>query len=411
VLRVVVIIAALLLPVTAAHGDLFEIFVTNTDGSGIPDLQVGGFELPELLEDLINGQDAFAAFAGAAFSADITFAGIENAINVTVDPATQTATITFTILGAGAQTFTFTGADLWQQLEQALQDNIANAISELMNQLNQLSAIAITDGAPLSTTALATDYVFERFGLHADLTADERRAAEAGNGEDDVGLRGRLDAWYDNIDTDVADATVIAIAPSLEYVFNQDLSLGFLVPIVYHDIGGAEVLNVHFNLAMPWTVVHAGDLSPVDVRVTPFGTLAVVGSVDMLSGGAIGGGGVLSTVTLPLGSMTISGSAQYAVYESIGLRYESWELDPNVSQQMVKVGGKLTQYLGDNMYVYGTISYTSFLQDAAVDDWVSPGAGFGYRLDDGLNVSVGWDSDFADGYDSYNVRATFQLPF
>lgn len=409
-IRGVVVLLALLLPAPAARAiDIFEIFVTNTDGSGIPDLTVGGFELPELLYDLVNGQGDFAAFAGAALSADISVLGIGDAINVTVDPATQEATITFTILGAGAQTFTFSGANLWQQLEQFLQDNLNDVISDFINQLNQLSAIAITDGSPLATTALAADYVFERFGLHADLTLDERRAQE--QEEIDIGFRGRLDFWYDDVDTVAGDAKIFTLAPSFEYVFNKDLSLGFLFPVVYHDIGGAEVVNLHMNVAMPYTIVHAGDLSPVDVRVTPFGTLALVGSVDMLQGGAIGGGGVLTTVTLPLGNLTISASAQYSAYESIGIRYESWEFDPKVSQQMMIGGVKVTQYFGDNMYVYGSFKYTTFLQTAAIDNWYTPGAGIGYRAENGLNFSVGWDSDIASGYDSYNLRATLQLPF
>ncbi|MHC4767648.1 MAG: hypothetical protein ACYTEI_02925, partial [Planctomycetota bacterium] len=160
----IVALVAAWLPVSPARAvDLFEIFVTPTDGSGVPDLTVGGWELPELLEDLVNAQGAFASFSGAAFSADIAFAGIANAINVTVDPATQTATLTFTVLGADAQTFTFTGIDLWQQIEDFLQDNLAEQLSEFINAINTLSLVAVTDGTPLSTTALSADYIFDRF--------------------------------------------------------------------------------------------------------------------------------------------------------------------------------------------------------------------------------------------------------
>ena len=40
-----------------------------------------------------------------------------------------------------------------------------------------------------------------------------------------------------------------------------------------------------------------------------------------------------------------------------------------------------------------------------------PGAGLGYRLENGLNISAGYTGDIADGYDSHNLRVTFQLPF
>jgi hypothetical protein len=87
--------------------DLWQFSVTNSDGSGVPDLDAGGSSLSDLLNNLVNAQGAFAPFAGVASSADVSFAGVPNVINVTVDPATSTATLTFTALGAGAQTFTF----------------------------------------------------------------------------------------------------------------------------------------------------------------------------------------------------------------------------------------------------------------------------------------------------------------
>jgi hypothetical protein len=408
-ITIVVLIATLLPAAPARAVDLFEIFVTNTDGSGIPDLVVGGWELPELLEDLIQAQGAFASFSGAAFSADITFAGIPNAINITVDPATQTATLTLTLLGPGAPTFTFTGAQLWQQIENFLQENLSDQLAEFINELNTLSLVAVTDGTPLSTTALSADYIFDRFALHDDLTRSERRAAAAE--ELDIGLRGRFDAYYSNIDTDVADGYSLALAPSMEYIFNRDLSLGFLFPITFTDIEGAEILNAHIDVALPWRLLHPDENSPLGLRVTPFGSFALSGSVDMVSGAIIAAGGVQGTATLELNDVTLSASLQYSAHESLAVRYESWEFDPDVSQQIFKAGGKITQRIGDNFYIYGTFVYTQFLQDAAIDDWITPGGGFGYRIQNGLNLSVGYTGDMADGYDSHNLRATFQLPF
>jgi hypothetical protein len=131
----------------------------------------------------------------------------------------------------------------------------------------------------------------------------------------------------------------------------------------------------------------------------------------MVSGAVIAAGGVQGTATLELNDVTLSASLQYSAHESLALRYESWEFDPDVSQQIFKAGGKVTQRIGDDFYIYGTFVYTQFLQDAAIDDWITPGGGFGYRLQNGLNLSVGYTGDIADGYDSHNLRATFQLPF
>ncbi|MHC4414482.1 MAG: hypothetical protein ACYS0G_04280 [Planctomycetota bacterium] len=404
------LLVALALPAAPARaGDLFEILVTATDGSPTPDLLVGGFELPELLNDLVNAQGAFASFDGVAFSADITFAGVPDAINITVDPVTETATLTFTILGDDAQTFTFTGTDLADQIEQFLENNLANQLTAFLDAINTLALVAVTDGTPLSTTALSATYVFDRFGLHADLTAAERRAME--DQEVEPGLRGRFDTYYESIDTDVGDGDSFAIAPSLEWVFDETTSIAFLFPIAYHDIEGAEILNAHVNLAVPVNVLRPGVDSPLSVRVVPFGTLAGSGSIDMVAGGLIGGGGVVSTATLFLGDLTVSASSQFSYHEGLTLRYEDFEFDPGVSQEIVKVGLKATQTVGDNFYIFGSIVHTTFLEDAAVDDYLTPGGGFGYRLENGLNLNFGYSSDIADGYDSHRLRFTFQLPF
>ena len=276
-------LAALLLPAAGARGDLFDILVQDIGGSGVPDLQVGGSSLPQLIEDLINAQGDFSPFAGIPFSASITFAGVPNAIAITVDPTTQTATLSFPILGPGAQVFNFTGTDLFGQIEQFLQDNFAEQLTLFLNAINALALVAVTDGTPLSTTALSANYVFDRFGLHADLTRWERRLADEDAGR--PGVRGRIDTYYESIDTDVGDGTAITIAPSLEWVLNDMISVAFQFPIAYHKIEGADILNVHGNLAVPLTFLSPDAGNPWGLRLTPFGSLAGVGSIDMASGG------------------------------------------------------------------------------------------------------------------------------
>ncbi len=404
------VLAALLVPTpTAPAAELWEILVTNTDGSGIPDLLVGGSSLPDLINNLVNAQGAFASFSGAAFSADISFAGIANAINVTVDPSTQTATITFTILGAAAQTFTFTGGDLLAQLEQFIQDNIAEQITAFINTINTLSLIAVTDGAPLSTTALSATYVFERFGLHSDLTAWERRQFDSEPFKE--GLRGRLDTFYNRISTDVGDGNSIALVPSLEWVVSPEVSIALLFPINYTVIEGADILNIQGSLAVPVRVISPSDDSPLGLTLTPFGTLAGSGSVDLVSGGLIGGGGLLGTVSLDFTQVRVSFSSQLSIHEGITMRYENFKFDPGVSQQIWKNGLKTTLNVGENFYLYGTVTYTQFLQNAAVDTYWTPGAGFGFRSPNGSSLTLGYSGDFGGGYRSDQARFTVQLPF
>lgn len=407
-LRAAVVALALLMPVAPARGDeLFEVFVTATDMSGTPDLLVGGSSFPDLLNDLINSQGAFASFAGVAFSADVTFAGVANAINVTFDPVTGNATLTFTILGPGAQTFTFGGADLFGQIEQFLQDNLSGQLTAFLNAINTLSLVAVTDGTPLSTTALSADFIFNRFGLHADLTAAEKLAAAGGR---EPGVRTRIDAYYEDIDTDVGSGNSYAIAPSVEFVFSETLSLAFLFPIAYHEIEGAQIVNFHANVALPITLAAPGD-GGMGFRITPFATFAASGSVDLVAGGMIGGGGVVSTATIESGGLTVSFSNQLSFHEGITLRYEDYKFDPGVSQQILKNGVKISHTFGDHWYAYTTVTETMFLQPAAVDEFLSTGAGFGYRGPGGVNFNFGYSGIVHNAYNSHQIRLSLQMPF
>jgi len=401
------ILAAVLVPASATRADLWEVLVTDPDMI-LPDILVGDSSLPNLLDHLLNTQGPFAAYAGEAFSADISFAGIADVINVTFDGA-ATATLTFTILGAGAQTFVFTGGDLFDQLEQFIQDNIADQITAFLQAINTLSLIAVTDGTPMSTTALSANYVFERFGLHADLTAWERRQID--QEEFKEGLRGRIDGFYTSITTDVGNGNSFAIAPSLEWVVSKEVSIAMLVPINYTDIEGSDILNVHVTLAVPIRIILPSFDNPLGLTITPFGTLAGSGSVDLVAGGLIGGGGLLGTVSLDYQQIRVSFSSQLSIHEGITLRYEGFKFDPGVSQQIWKNGVKVTGNIGENFYVYGTATFTQFLQDATLDGYWSPGVGFGYRTPSGLNVSVGYSADTGDGYNADHARLTIQVPY
>ncbi len=402
-----VILAAVLVPASGARADLWEVLVTDPDMI-LPDLLVGSSSLPDLLENLINAQGQFAIYAGEAFSADITFAGIPNAINVTFDGA-GTATFTFTLLGAAAQTFVFTGADLAGQLEQFLQDNLADQITAFLQLINTLSLIAVTDGTPMSTTALSASYVFDRFGLHADLTAWERRQIE--QEEFKEGLRGRIDGYYSSITTDVGNGNSFAIAPSLEWVVSKEVSIALLVPINYTEIEGSDILNVHFNLAVPIRIISPSFDNPLGLTLTPFGTLAGSGSVDLVAGGLIGGGGLLGTVTLDYQQVRLSFSSQLSIHEGITLRYQGYKFDPGVSQQIWKNGAKATANIGENFYIYGAATFTQFLQNATLDGYWSPGFGIGYRTPSGFNISVGYSGDIGDGYMADQARVMLQMPF
>ena len=56
-------------------------------------------------------------------------------------------------------------------------------------------------------------------------------------------------------------------------------------------------------------------------------------------------------------------------------------------------------------FVDAGVTYTSFLQDAAVDNYLTPTAGLGLRFGDAGAFRVGYTGDFADGYTSHGGTA------
>ncbi len=110
-------------------------------------------------------------------------------------------------------------------------------------------------------------------------------------------------------------------------------------------------------------------------------------------------------------NVRMSFSSQISFHEGITMRYQGFAFDPGVSQQIWKNGLKGTANIGENFYIYGTATYSQFIQNAGVDSWWSPGGGVGFRTPDGASISVGYSADVGNGYRADQFRLVFQLPF
>ena len=179
----------------------------------------------------------------------------------------------------------------------------------------------------------------------------------------------------------------------------------------FHQIEGSNIVNVHASVAMPINAISPTETSPWGLRLVPFATLAASGSVDLIAGGLIGGGGLLATALLDFDNVTLSFSTQLSTHQGITLRYQDFEFDPGIDQQILKNGLKATFRYGENLYVYTSIVYTEFLRGAAVDTYWTPGVGVGFRTQSNFSLTVGYSGDFSDGYRSDGFRAMLQLPF
>jgi len=88
-----------------------------------------------------------------------------------------------------------------------------------------------------------------------------------------------------------------------------------------------------------------------------------------------------------------------------------YDFETDLSQQILKNGVRLSYLFADNAYVDGTITHTVFLEDAAVDDYLSPGAGLGFYFNDRhmSGVRLAYRANIADEIDTHG--GTVQLYF
>jgi hypothetical protein len=73
---------------------------------------------------------------------------------------------------------------------------------------------------------------------------------------------------------------------------------------------------------------------------------------------------------------------------------------------VLKNGLKLTVALGPGAFADVSITHTAFLQDAATQTYLTPGAALGVRFNKTSGLRVAYQGDFADGFNSHGGTVT-----
>lgn len=401
--------------------DLFGVTVTDTGGGNVPTLSVRGSSLPDLLEELVDTSGQFSAFNGTSLSASVLYAGVTDAMTVTVNNTGSVATLQFTVLGSGSQVFTFDEANgnLEEQVTDFLLKEAPSVLKDFFREINRRSLVSVTDGNPMASTARATRYTFDRFVMRqrgegaASPGMPQPTEGEGPSsglviipGEDGDDAKGegrlilRLDASAGVISTDLGDGETMSISTSLEFAFNRRVSLVVAIPVSFHNIEGSFVGNVGFHADVPLTILHPDEASGFYWVVTPGVLSHAAGSYDMASGGLLYGFGGSTQVGWSGDGWRVSGGAAFTALDSATVRYGDYEYNAGVDQNVVKLGAKVARELGENWFVYGGATYTELLEDAAIEDWITPSLGVGFSSDNRrVDFTVGWEGDFGDGYD------------
>jgi hypothetical protein len=389
-------LACLLLGLGSAAfaADLFSITAQTT--SGTPEQStVGGQSVIDLADQLINNKEQFAVFENRDFAATLTYAGIEDAVRFSGNAAGTEVTLAIPSTGF-SKTFTGTDRDdLEQQIEDFLKKEGSKQWSAFQKKVNELSTVAVSDGNPQATTAWLANQHFSKFALQQSLFDSPAKG----------GGHLQFDATGEMISSDNGDGHRVGAALTSMHRFGDRVGLSFSIPLNWRQIESANVFDLGLELGLPIGLIPRRQGRGLGWQVTPFGFGAASASVDYAAGGLLVGGGMSSHLSYQTGQFIFTMGNQVGLYEGTPVSLDEYRFDNDVSQVILKNGGKATWRPNEKgaLLLEAGLTYTNLLRDAAVNNYWTPfvGIGLGKAADPDSGLRVGYAGDFGSGYTSH----------
>ncbi len=389
--------AAVVLAASGVAGatDLFGVDATYSGGT----ITQTANSLPDLIDALVNNQGAFAPLAGNNFTGNLTYYGIPGAVTVNVQGDTQ-LTVTSPLTGLN-QTFTGTSrSDLEDQLRDWLLKNGNSEVAKLIQAAAEHSAAAITDGNPSSATARIAERAFGAYGLFP--AARVMRGSEPG---------GYGAIWFHTRQSRADTAVGTAESADYELNFPWWLNFGRHFSLIgnmsgqYMDTEGTAIYGAGSDLGLGIRPIVRDEECGIGWQITPFAGLHGIGTYDGATGGLLDQFGVTSRLEFQLPhNILLIVANQYSHFNSLEFKIEDVQIDPGVEQDVLKNGVMLDFPLwsAKSLYANGFFVDTRFLQDAAIDNYQTVGAGLSLR-GDRMSLNGYVSRDFANDYSSWNA--------
>jgi hypothetical protein len=375
--------------------------VTATGGGNT--VTVGGSNLINLTDNLINEESTFASLAGTNLTGTLSYGGIPNALVFTENAAQTSATITIPITGF---TKTFVGtssSNLQSQIKDFLMKDAEQAYAQFLEAVNERSAVATIDGNPQASTALIADDLFTRFGLHNEQSTDLKSAG--GGTYLGVNFNGGM------IRADDLDGTWAEFTFNTGMRITDNVGLCFGTAVDYRDEAGSDAYTVAEEVALPVTFINNHDF-PISWQVTPWAFGGLAASYDQVAGGILVGGGATSSLALHMGPVTLSLADQINYDHGVDVAYDGYGFDTNLDQWIFKNGvDGAFQLPGTPIFVDASIAYSNFLRDAAVPNFWSPSAGVGVSLSRFSSLKISYEGDFGKGYNANGGQVALVLSY
>lgn len=412
-IRKTCLLAAVLLalaPLSRA-ADPFEVSVTGGPSAS-------GDSVSALLAELLEGEGAFGATsARSAYSASLTYLGVDDAI--VVSSANSGRSVTVTIPSTGySQTFTgANSAEVSEKVRAWLLESGAAELGRFQTAVNGQSRLALLDGNPRSTTALLARGAMLRYGMDpsfggAGFTAPSgaRSAPSAGSDPGTVApwraFELRMDAWHQHQDTERLDGLRASGATlTLAGHLSDRLGLALALTGQVRRVGGARLYDVGGELALPVSLLAPRVDSPWRWTLTPFFQAGLGASVDVAAGGLILGGGVVQRVSVRADAVEFAYATELAFYGGVpALNVRGYDFASQVRRLVVAhaVGVVWDAHPAVVLDV-GLATTRLAVDDAAVGRWFTPTVGLAFRAGDHVRARIAWESDIAARYTSHGI--------
>lgn len=404
----VVVWSAVLLSGLASQGrsdDLIQIDVPSLA------ISASANDFTSIGEDFLRQEGDFSGLVGQmAYTANLRYLEMSNALVLSVTNFGSQATLMIPSTGLSVPFTAASPDDLQQQIEDYLEQGGARDWARFLEQVNAHSKLALLDGNPRATTALAASGAFRRFGLDTSRSRlgyqDEEVArwgafqlrAEGGGGMVDVD---RFQDLY------TADGAL-----TLAGHFGKHVGLSLALMGQYRSYQGAQHYDAGIELGLPIVILRPDEGSPLYWAITPFVQSAAGVSIDLASGGLVIGGGGVNALALQLGPFEITLANQLAYYSGLPLEnVKGYDFYTELDQLILKNGVKLGVHLGV-FYLDAGSAFTNFLTaDAAVDFYATPFAGVGLALGSCANLRLGYEADLGSGYTAHSGRLKLDFHF
>ncbi len=396
--RLVFLVTAAML--AQGRGILAADFFGVTATGGGNSVTVGGSNLINLTDNLINEQGSFASLAGQNLTGAVSYGGIPNALVFTENAAQTSATITIPITGF-TKTFVGTSAsDLQNQIKDFLKKDAEQAYAQFLEAVNQKSAVSTLDGNPQASTALIANDLFTRFGLHNEQ-----------NTEPGAGPYFGLNVNGGTIRADDLNGTWAEVSFNTGARFTDNVALSFGTAVDYRSEANSEAYTAAEEVALPITFINNhGD--GISWQVTPWGFGGFAASYDQVAGGILVGGGATSSLALHAGPITVTLGDQINYAHGVDIAYDGYGFDTNLDQWIFKNGvDGAFQFPGTPIFIDASISYSNFLRNAAIPSFWSPTAGVGITLGGHSSLKFSYAGDFGKGYNANGGQVALVLSY